>query len=188
MLALTLKQLQNRQTISHICKSTGEVLYEQTQINTAFREYFSKLYQSEGPINENEMEAFFQDISLPTLKEEERESLEAPVTEREILAALKAFPTGKAPGNDGFTIELYKCLQNNLSPLTLLFNDILTNHSMPLTMPQATISLLLKPGNDHSQMTNFRPISMLNNDYKMFAKIRNSQNAHGDRHFLIDPS
>ena len=171
MLALTLKQLQNRQTISHICKSTGEVLYEQTQINTAFREYFSKLYQSEGPINENEMEAFFQDISLPTLKEEERESLEAPVTEREILAALKAFPTGKAPGNDGFTIELYKCLQNNLSPLTLLFNDILTNHSMPLTMRQTTIWLLPKPGKDHSQMTNFRPISMLNNDYKMFAKI-----------------
>ena len=117
MLALRLKQLQHRQSISHICKSPAEVIYEQTQINTAFREYYSKLYQSEGPINENEMEAFFQDISLPTLKEEERESLEAPVREREILAALKAFPTGKAPGNDGFTIELYKCLQNNLSPI-----------------------------------------------------------------------
>ena len=59
---------------------------------------------------------------------------------------------------------------------------------MPLTMRQTTIWLLPKPGKDHSQMTNFRPISMLNNDYKMFAKIRNSQNAHGDRHFLIDPS
>ena len=30
MLALWLKQLQNRHSISHICKSTGEVIYEQT--------------------------------------------------------------------------------------------------------------------------------------------------------------
>ena len=42
---------------------------------------------------------------------------------------------------------------------------------MTPTMCQATISLLPKPGKDHSQMTNFRPISMLNNDYKLFAKI-----------------
>lgn len=54
---------------------------------------------------------------------------------------------------------------------TLLFNDILTKQSMPLTMRQATISLLPKPSKDHSEMTNFRPISMLNNDYKLFTKI-----------------
>uniref|UniRef100_A0A8C5APU3 Uncharacterized protein n=1 Tax=Gadus morhua TaxID=8049 RepID=A0A8C5APU3_GADMO len=55
--------------------------------------------------------------------------------------------------------------------LTLLFNNILTDHSMPPTMCQATISLLPKPGKDHSEMNNFRPISMLNNVYKLFAKI-----------------
>lgn len=38
-------------------------------------------------------------------------------------------------------------------------------------MCQATISLLPKPGNDHSQMINSCLISMLNNDYKLFAKI-----------------
>ena len=42
---------------------------------------------------------------------------------------------------------------------------------MPPTMCQATILLLPKPGKDHSQMTNFHPKSMLNNDYKLFAKI-----------------
>ena len=42
---------------------------------------------------------------------------------------------------------------------------------MPPTMCQATISLLPKPGKDHSEMNNFRPISMLNNVYKLFAKI-----------------
>ena len=171
MLALRLKQLQNRHSISHVSKSTGKVIYEQTQIITAFREYYSKLYQRESSIDEKNMESFFHDISLSTLKEEETESLEAPVTEREIFSALKAFPSGKAPGNDGFTIELYKCLQHNVSPLlTLLFNNILTNHSMPPSMCQATISLLPKPGKDLSQMTNYCPKRMLNNDYKLFAK------------------
>ena len=42
---------------------------------------------------------------------------------------------------------------------------------MPPSMCQATISLLPKPGKDHSEMNNFRPISMLNNVYKLFAKI-----------------
>ena len=52
MLALRLKQLQNRHSISHVSKSTGKVIYEQTQIITAFREYYSKLYQREGSIDE----------------------------------------------------------------------------------------------------------------------------------------
>ena len=37
MLALRLKPLRNRHSISNTCKSTGEVIYEQTQIYTAFR-------------------------------------------------------------------------------------------------------------------------------------------------------
>lgn len=172
MLSLRLKQLENRQSIPFICDSTGTPIYEQTQINNAFREFYFKLYQTESSKNEKDMEAFFKDVHLPTLKEEEREHLEVPVCESEIISALKALSLGKAPGNDGYTIEFYKCFQRDLSPLlTLLFNDIITNQSMPLTMRQATISLLPKPGKDHSQMSNFRPLSLLNNDYKLFAKI-----------------
>lgn len=53
----------------------------------------------------------------------------------------------------------------------LLLNDIIINQSMPLTMRQATISLIPKPGKDHLQMSNFRPLSTVNNDYKLLAKI-----------------
>ena len=41
---------------------------------------------------------------------------------------------------------------------------------MPPTTCQATILLLPKPGKDLSQMTNYCPKRMLNNDYKLFAK------------------
>lgn len=115
------------------------------------------------------METFFKDLHLPTLKEEDREQWETPVCTSEIISSLKALPTGKAPGNDGYTIEFYKYFQHNHN--TILFNDIITNQAMPLSMRQATISLLPKPGKDHSQMSNCRPLSLLNNDYKLFAKI-----------------
>ncbi len=42
---------------------------------------------------------------------------------------------------------------------------------MPPTIRQATISLIPKPGKDCLQMSNFRPLSILNNNYKLFAKI-----------------
>lgn len=73
MPALRSKQLENYQSIPFICDRAGSAVYEQKQISEAFREFYCKLYQSEGSQNEQDMETFFKDISLPTLKEEERE-------------------------------------------------------------------------------------------------------------------
>ena len=75
------------------------------------------------------------------------------------------------PGQDGFSVDFYKCFQEVLSPfLTLLYRDIIATQSMPKSMNMAVISLLPKPGKDHTKMDNFRPLSLLNNDYKIFAK------------------
>ena len=55
---------------------------------------------------------------------------EVPVSESEIISALKTLQTEKPPGNDGYTKDLYKCFPHDLSPLfTLLFNDIIINQS-----------------------------------------------------------
>lgn len=97
MPALRLKQLQiiSQCHILYIRDNIHAVIYEQTQINTAFRDFYCKVDQTEGSINEKDIETFFQDISIPTLKEEERESLEALFSDAEIFSALKALPIGK---------------------------------------------------------------------------------------------
>lgn len=80
--------------------------------------------------------------------------------------------SGKAPGNDGRWTEFYKHFKEQLSPyLLLLFNKILDSKSMPPTMCNAIISPVPKPGKDLFQMSNYRPLSLLNCDYKILAKI-----------------
>ena len=109
---------------------------------------------------------------LPKLSALERDDLEAPVRDAEILTTIKKLANGKSPGGDGYTIEFYKQFQNSLSPVLIqLYDNIIENKSMPATMPTVTISLLPKSGKDHLDMGNFHTLSLLNNDYKVLAKV-----------------
>lgn len=87
------------------------------------------------------------------------------VLETEVQPAIKALSSGKTPDEDGYSVEFYKGFQNTLAPLpTMLYNDVISKQLMPMTMQSAIISIIPKPGKDHTQMSNFRPLSLLNND------------------------
>ena len=62
------------------------------------------------------MDKFLEKYNLPKLNEEV-ESLNRPITAEEIEAVIKKLPTHKSPGPDGFTGELYKILQEELTPI-----------------------------------------------------------------------
>ena len=76
MLALQLKQMENKHSIPAIYNCDGSMVCDQKQMNSAFQEFYSNLYKSEYHANEEDMNNFFNDIPLPTLKIEEREKLE----------------------------------------------------------------------------------------------------------------
>ena len=102
----------------------------------------------------------------------DKKELEEYITGAEVKLAIKCLSNSKTPEEDGFSIEFYKCFQDILIPfLTMLYNDVIMSKSMPGSMRTAVISTILKPGKDHMQMSNYRPLSLLNNDYKLFAKI-----------------
>lgn len=172
MLTYQLKQQENKHSIPAIRDSSGNITAEQALISSAFKEFYSKLYQAECQQQEHKIVDFLEDIPLPKLSTLDRDELEAPVRGTEILTAIKKLANGKSPEGDSYIIEFYKQFQSILSPvLTQLYNNIIEHQSMPVTMRSATISVLPKSGKDHLDMGNFRPLSLLNNDYKVFAKV-----------------
>lgn len=80
--------------------------------------------------------------------------------------------SGKSPGPDGLPSDFYKKFSPELSPfLCQVFSDSFDSGELPLTFNQACISLLLKKGKDPLECASYRPISLLNTDVKILAKI-----------------
>ena len=73
-----------------------------------------------------------QTLALPSLNQEEVESLNRPITRAEVEAAINSLPTKKSPDPDGFTVEFYQTYKEKLVPLLLkLFQTIQKEESFP---------------------------------------------------------
>uniref|UniRef100_A0A803SSM5 Reverse transcriptase domain-containing protein n=1 Tax=Anolis carolinensis TaxID=28377 RepID=A0A803SSM5_ANOCA len=106
------------------------------------------------------------------IAEEDRELLNQPITQEETIRAIKGLKGGKSPGPDGFPAEYYKAFMEELAPhLTELFNEIYTKQKVPLTWKVSEIITIPKKGRDLTQPGSYRPISLCNQDYKIFTKI-----------------
>lgn len=78
----------------------------------------------------------------------------------------------KSPGSDGITAEFYKLYSELLSPFLLqVYTESLNCSELSVSMKQGVICLIPKPKKDTLLLDNWRPVSLLNNDYKLFALI-----------------
>jgi len=83
----------------------------------------------------------------------------------------------KSPGSDGITIEFYKIFWNDIKThLIYSLNYSYNNENLTTLQKQGIISLIPKPGKNLESLSNWRPISLLNNDYKIATKSIAKQN------------
>ena len=80
-------------------------------------------------------------------------------------------PNNKTPGNDGLSKEFYEAFWNELKdPLLKSFYHAKTYKKFSTSQRQAVIKLLEKKDRDKRLIKNWRPISLLNTDLKIFSK------------------
>ena len=89
----------------------------------------------------------------------------------EVQEAINKLKSNKAPGPDGAITELFKYLDNdNITTLTRCLNIFWQTKEVPKDFTNAYIASIFKKG-DHENPENYRPISLLNTTYKIFAYI-----------------
>ena len=122
------------------------------------------------PMAQQEVLAALQ--TAPQLSQQQADELgAASVTAAEVRRALKRSKAGTAPGRDGIPVQLYRRFAELFQPLlTRLFSGIGASGQLPRGFTGGVISVLHKKG-DPCNPANYRPITLLNTDYRLLAKV-----------------
>jgi len=146
----------------------GGIVSEPKMIKRIVVDYFSSLFCAKK-IDLNVAKAFIE--PLPKLSESQRASLESSITLEELGLALSSMASGKAPGLDGIPCEFYKTFWDIIGPELLeVLKESFQVGELPLSFRRAVVSLLPKKG-DTQLLRNWRPVSLLTTDYKIFSKV-----------------
>jgi exonuclease III len=159
-------------TIKKIRDDTGKIITETQGILEAEESYYRKLYKKEGnttPNRNREREVW--NTPGDKLEEEEISQLTKEITEEELWNIIKSNPKNKSPGTDGLTNEFYmEYWQLIKGYITKAINKGLNRGLMPQSQRRGIISLIPKPNKDLEELKNWRPITLLNQDYKLLTK------------------
>lgn len=117
------------------------------------------------------MLSFLSNTKLPCPSSEDRELLNNPISQAELISAIGKLHNNKAPGPDGVTVEFYKEFKDCLmQPLLAALVQSFEDGALLSSATEACISLIHKKGRPADECASFHPISLLNLDRKLLAK------------------
>lgn len=163
------KQNQLDKSISQLADSDGNLISGRENILAYGEKHFRDIYtprmeQSEEP------DPFSSKITS-TLEDMDRDVLEEDFTLIELEEALKAMKLNKCPGSDGINVEFYRKMWPEVGSLVLdSLNDAFHEGMLSPEQRRGIITLLPKKNRDRRFLSNWRPITLLNIDYKLLAK------------------
>ena len=116
--------------------------------------------------------SFLNDLNIPQLSEEEKNSCEGLISPEECSELLDSFQSSKSPGNDGVPAEFYGKFWPLISEIFIrCANECFEKGEMSCPQKQAVIALLVKSGKDLALLENWRPISLVNVHTKIMSKV-----------------
>ena len=163
------KNKQTKKTIIKLKDDQGNIVTDQSKILQIEKDFYEKLYSKE---NENIAQSWEYINSTEVknkLSKHESQTCDGYVTIEELTLAVNNLKPNKSPGKDGITTNFYKKFWQSLGPILVnIFNTSYDRQKLPFSQRQSILNLIYKK-NDPLDLSNYRPISLLNSDYKILS-------------------
>ena len=148
----------------------GHILNDENDILNEIQTFYHSLY-TEKDFEPRNKDLFLND-NIPKLDDCATQKCEKEITIEECSKALKKMKNRKTPGTDGFTVEFYKMFWTSIKDLVLeSFYFAFDVGELSIDQKRGIIKLLPKKDKILKFLKNWRPISLLNTDYKILAHI-----------------
>ena len=161
----------------HIEKLTTEqaVIEEPQEILLEMENFYSTRYTPKIPAekdcNETSGDFFSKVKNIPRLNKQQQDLCEGLITAEECWSVIQSLAKNKSPGTDGLTAEFYLRFWDDIKlPFLDCLNECFENGELSISQRRGIISLLPKKNKDPLYLKNWRPISLLNTDYKIATK------------------
>ena len=162
------KQRGKQKLWSKIKCSNGEMKFDITSILNEQVHFYKKLFTSEG-IDSVSANVLLSNIETKVEPETARE-LESDLNINEIETAIYKFKKCKSPGEDGIIAEWYQTFWPLIkNEFILVIREILNENKLASSQCKGILSLIYKKG-ERENLKNWRPLTLLNVDYKIIAK------------------
>lgn len=157
-----------RTAITQLRNEDGEIIHQSGEIEQNLLRYFTDLY------NETQAEAAIDDeFNCERIIPEDdvaNEACGSEISTTEVMTAIRTSANRKSPGTDGIPKEFYHRTFDIIHrELNLVLNDALAGR-FPPEFVDGVIVLVKKKDGDGSARS-FRPISLLNVDFKILSRI-----------------
>ena len=147
----------------------GKTITDPNEILREEESFYKTLYTE--PHNNNVENSFFNDEIIPQLSPESRNKCDLILTEGDLAKALRDLPNNKTPGSDGISTEFYKFFWPDVKDIvTDSIHYALDNKQLSIDQKRGILTLIPKKDKDLRHLKNWRPLSLLNTDYKILTK------------------
>ena len=158
-------------TINALANAQGNIVTDKEELLEVAHEFYQRLYNA-NPTDQSAIDHFLQYTPRRSpADDQETDQFQKPFTEAEVHEIVKRMPHGKTPGPDGISAEFYKkCWHVIGQDLTETINAMHTSAHIPKDMKTGIIKLIHKKGTT-TELKNYRPITLLNVDLKIYTKL-----------------
>ena len=150
-----------------INEENGEIVNDPVKVLAMQEQFYRNLYKRD----ENIFPTFVNDSGI-RLTEEEIRMCNQPISEEEVLSAIKQLKSQVTPGIDGIITLFYqKYWESIKEPFMEMTAQVFQQKKLTTTQLLGVINLIPKQNKDSRILGHLRPISLLTTDFKIFEKV-----------------